>query len=111
MSTLKAGNNVVKPIINGLHSSRIPIINNNVRLEDQQWGTEHAPNFDINAAASIEVVKGASGLQYSGDAIGGLVLINPVVVKKDTLFGKTILALSTNGSGGVLSSSVHKGNE
>ena len=111
VSTLKAGHNVVKPIINGLHSSRIPIINNNVRLEDQQWGTEHAPNFDINAAATIEVVKGASGLQYSGDAIGGLVLINPVIVKKDTLFGKTILALSTNGRGGVLSSSLHKGNE
>ena len=111
VSTLKAGHNVVKPIINGLHSSRVPIINNNVRLEDQQWGTEHAPNFDINSAATIEVIKGASGLQYSGDAIGGLVLINPVVVKKDTLFGKTILALSTNGRGGVVSSSLHKGNE
>ena len=111
VSTLKAGHNVVKPIINGLHSSRIPIINNNVRLEDQQWGTEHAPNFDINSAATIEIIKGASGLQYSGDAIGGLVLINPVVVKKDTLFGKTIMALSTNGRGGVVSSSIHKGNE
>jgi iron complex outermembrane receptor protein len=22
---------------------------NNVRLEDQEWGTEHAPNFDVNA--------------------------------------------------------------
>lgn len=111
VSTLKSGHNVVKPIINGLHSSRVPIITNNVRLEDQQWGTEHAPNFDINAAASIEVVKGTSGLQYGGDAVGGLVLINPVLVKKDTLFGKSIVSVSSNGLGGVLNTSIHKGNE
>src|SRR5690606_20128422 len=46
VSILKTGSTIVKPVINGLHSSRVPIINNNVRLEDQQWGTEHAPNFD-----------------------------------------------------------------
>jgi hypothetical protein len=27
------------------------VINNNVRLEDQEWGTEHAPNL-INAEKS-----------------------------------------------------------
>ena len=72
----------IKPIINGLYGSRVPIINNNVKLEDQQWGTEHAPNFDVNAANKITVIKGASGLQYGGDTIGGLVIIEPVIVKK-----------------------------
>lgn len=110
VSSLKTGNAVVKPIINGLYGSRVPIINNNVRLEDQQWGTEHAPNFDINAAGKITVIKGASGLQYSGDAIGGLVIIEPVTTKKDTLFGKTIVNYDTNGRGGSVSSSLHKGN-
>lgn len=110
ISTLKTGNTVVKPIINGVYGSRVPIINNNVRLEDQQWGTEHAPNFDINFASKITVIKGASGLQYSGDAIGGLVIIEPLLVKKDTLFGKTILNYDTNGKGGSISSSIHKGN-
>lgn len=111
VSTLKTGNTVVKPIINGLYGSRVPIINNNVKLEDQQWGTEHAPNFDMNAASKITVIKGASGLQYGGDAIGGLVIIEPVGVKKDTLFGKTILNLDSNGKGGSVSSSIHKGND
>ena len=82
VSSLKTGNSVVKPIINGLYGSRVPVINNNVRLEDQQWGSEHAPNFDINAAGKITVIKGASGLQYSGDAIGGLVIIEPITTKK-----------------------------
>ncbi|NJM78419.1 MAG: TonB-dependent receptor [Flavobacterium sp.] len=82
VSILKTGSTIVKPVINGLHSSRVPIINNNVRLEDQQWGTEHAPNFDVNTAGKITVVKGASTLQYGGDAIGGIVIIEPEVIKK-----------------------------
>jgi iron complex outermembrane recepter protein len=110
VSILKTGSTIVKPVINGLHSSRIPIINNNVRLEDQQWGTEHAPNFDVNSAGKITVIKGASALQYGGDAFGGLVLIESEMVKKDTLFGKTIANFSSNGRGGSISSSIHKGN-
>lgn len=110
VSILKTGSTIVKPVINGLHSNRVPIINNNVRLEDQQWGTEHAPNFDINAAGKITVIKGASALQYGGDAIGGIVIIEPEVIKKDTLLGKTILNLASNGMGGSLSSSLQKGN-
>ena len=110
VSILKTGSTIVKPVINGLHSSRVPIINNNVRLEDQQWGTEHAPNFDINAAGKITVIKGASALQYGGDAIGGIVVIEPEVIKKDTLVEKTILNLASNGMGGSMSSSLQRGN-
>ena len=110
VTLLKRGSNIVKPIINGLHSSRVRIISNNVKLEDQEWGSEHAPNFDINAAGKLTVIKGASALQYGGDAVGGMVIIEPVTVKKDTLFGKTIANLSSNGRGGTLSSSLHKGN-
>ena len=110
VSSLRTGAAVVKPIINGLYGSRVPILNNNVKLEDQEWGTEHAPSFDINAAGKITVIKGASGLQYSGSAVGGLVLIEPLVSKIDTLFGKTILNYDSNGRGGSISSSLHKGN-
>lgn len=110
VSILKSGSTIVKPVINGLHSSRVGIYNNNVKLEDQQWGTEHAPNFDVNAAGKITVLKGASGLQYGGDAIGGIVIIEPFSTKKDTLFGKTIMTMESNGRGGTISSSLHKGN-
>jgi iron complex outermembrane recepter protein len=110
VATLKTGSAVVKPVINGLYGSRIPVINNNVRLEDQEWGTEHAPNFDINSAGKITVIKGASGLQYGGDAVGGLVIIEPLSIKKDTLFGKTLLNLASNGKGGSVSTSFHRGN-
>ena len=38
VSALNTGSTVVKPLIHGLHSSRVTIINNGVRLEDQEWG-------------------------------------------------------------------------
>ena len=109
VSTLTTGNAVVKPVINGLHSSRVTIINNGVRMEDQEWGAEHAPNIDVNTANSISVLKGASALQYSGDAIGGIVISEPKAMPiKDSLFGKTIASFSSNGRGGSLTSQLTK---
>ncbi|MAX70375.1 MAG: TonB-dependent receptor [Flavobacteriaceae bacterium] len=101
VSSLNTGNTIVKPMIHGLHSSRLLIINNNVRLFDQEWGDEHAPNIDINSADRIEVVKGANTLRYGSDAIGGLILVNPKKYAAiDSLFGSTMLSLNSNGRGG-----------
>ncbi|MFD0932189.1 TonB-dependent receptor domain-containing protein [Psychroflexus salinarum] len=111
VSSLNTGSSIVKPIIQGLHSSRVLIINDNVRLHDQQWGEDHAPNVDINSAANITVIKGASALKYGGDAVGGTIVIEPRKAPiKDTLIGKTILTGATNGRGGTLSSSLIKAN-
>jgi iron complex outermembrane receptor protein len=45
-------------------------------------------------------------LHYGGDAIGGLVIIEPVTLKKDTLFWQ-----NNNGNSGLVSSSIHKVND
>lgn len=109
VSSLNTGNTIVKPVIQGLHSSRVLIINNNVRMEDQQWGVDHAPNIDINSAANITVIKGSSALEYGGDAIGGVILAEPQKAPlKDTLMGKTILTGASNGRGGNLSTNLIK---
>lgn len=109
VSALSTGNSVVKPMIQGLHSSRVLMVNQGVRMEDQEWGAEHAPNIDLNSAGNITVVKGASALQYGGDAIGGAVIVEPEKIPvKDTLYGKTILSGSTNGRGGAMTTSLTK---
>lgn len=109
VSTIKTGKAVVKPVIQGLSGSRVPILNNGVRMEDQEWGAEHAPNVDLNSAGKLTVVKGAAALQYGGDAIGGVVIADHAKIpKKDTLYGKTILSGSTNGRGGSVSSTLTK---
>ncbi|CAM1333230.1 TonB-dependent receptor [Tenacibaculum aestuariivivum] len=110
VSSINTGNTIIKPVINGLHSSRVLISFNNVRLHDQEWGIEHAPNIDINAAETVSVIKGANALQYGGDAIGGVVIVNPakVIINKDTLYGKTILSQQSNGRLFNLSTSMQK---
>lgn len=96
VSTLNTGNAIVKPMINGLHSSRVVIMNNNVRMQDQDWGAEHAPNVDLNSAGSISVIKGAGALAYSGDAIGGVVVIEPrKPITSDSIYGKIMLSGQT----------------
>lgn len=109
VSSINTGNSIVKPVINGLHSSRIIVITNGVRLQDQEWGIEHAPNIDLNTAGSINVLKGANALAYGGDAIGGVIVLKPSNISlKDSLYGKTIVSGQTNGRGYSLNSSLTK---
>lgn len=109
ISSINTGNKIVKPVINGLHSSRIAIMNNNVRMEDQEWGIEHAPNIDVNAIDNITVIKGSNALAYAGDAIGGIVVLKPLrYLNKDTLYGKTIAGFQSNGLGYNLNSMLSK---
>lgn len=75
--TLNTGSNISKPVIRGMHSNRILIINNGIRQEGQQWGNEHAPEIDPSIAQNIEVIKGAQTIQYGSDIMGGIILINP----------------------------------
>jgi iron complex outermembrane receptor protein len=112
VSSLNTGNTVVKPMINGLHSSRVLIINNGVQMQDQEWGAEHAPSIDINAVETLKVIKGAGALQYGGNAIGGVVIASaPKVPLLDSLYGKTIFSGSSNGLGGTVSSSLTRSNQ
>ncbi|QLG47092.1 TonB-dependent receptor [Costertonia aggregata] len=109
VSSLNTGANIVKPTIHGLNGSRVVILNDGVRMQDMEWGEEHAPNIDINGSGSISVVKGAAALEYGGDAIGGVILVeSPNVTEKDTLYGKTILNGVSNGRGGSVSSELIK---
>ncbi|WP_425339414.1 TonB-dependent receptor [Aridibaculum aurantiacum] len=77
VTMLQTGSTISKPVIHGLHGNRVLILNNGVRQEGQQWGSEHAPEIDPFIANRMTVVKGASSLRYGADAIGGAILIEP----------------------------------
>ena len=112
VSSLNTGSTIVKPMINGLHSSRLIIMNNNVRLQDQEWGIEHAPNIDINSADQISVIKGSGTLVFGGDAVGGVIVMKPSrIIVKDTLYGKTTISGQTNGRGYNIVTSLSKAYE
>ncbi len=75
VSSLNSGPGIAKPVIRGMHSNRVVTLNNDIRLEDQQWGADHGPEIDPFSIGKVEVIKGASGLQYGAEAIGGVVKI------------------------------------
>ncbi|MCA0152962.1 TonB-dependent receptor [Winogradskyella vincentii] len=109
VSSINTGNTIVKPMVNGMYGSRLLILNNNVRLQDQEWGIEHAPNIDINSAGQISVIKGSGALAYGGDAVGGVIVVNPqrnIIV--DSIYGKTIIGGQTNGRGLNINTSLNK---
>ena len=100
VSTISTGQNIVKPVIHGLHSNRILIINNELRHEFQNWGIEHAPEIDANNVNMLEVIKGASAVKYGPDALGGVILVKNAQPRlHDSFYGNVSSRLNSNGRG------------
>lgn len=107
LTTLNTGSSIVKPVINGMHSNRLVVVNNGIRQEGQQWGSEHAPEIDPNLASTLEVIQGASGLQYGPDAIGGVIIVSPEKLRYTLPLSAWIkLGGNSNGKGGYSSALV-----
>lgn len=110
LNSLQTGPGISKPVIQGLHSNRILILNNGIRQEGQQWGAEHAPEIDPFVASKITVIKGAEGVKYGPDAIGGVIILEPEDLHIDKKFGGEInMAGMTNSRMGVFST-IFEGN-
>ncbi|MBU1821779.1 MAG: TonB-dependent receptor, partial [Bacteroidetes bacterium] len=110
LSTLQTGASIAKPVIHGMHSNRVLIMNNGVRQEGQQWGSEHAPEIDPFVATRLSVVKGAAGVRYGSDAIGGVILVEPEELPIDKpISGEVNAAYFSNGRQGVGSALVQGG--
>jgi iron complex outermembrane receptor protein len=87
-----------------LHSSRVIILNQGVRQEGQNWGSEHAPEIDPFVSKNIQVIKGPGGLRYGGDAIGGIIMLEPNALPDSAaLHGSVQSIYFTNGRQGVFS--------
>lgn len=104
VSTLQTGPSIFKPVIQGMYGNRVLILNNGVRQEGQQWGSEHAPEIDPFVASRITVIRGAASVQYGADAIGGVILVDPEALRKEHgLGGEVNLVGFTNNRQGVAS--------
>lgn len=77
VSAVQSGPALAKPVVRGFFGRRLLMLVDGVRHEGQDWGIDHAPEIDPQAAGRIEVVKGAAGVRYGPDAIGGVVLLEP----------------------------------
>ncbi|MEM6634142.1 MAG: TonB-dependent receptor, partial [Bacteroidota bacterium] len=110
VSMLRTGQNVAKPIIHGLHSNRVLVINNGLRHEFQNWGIDHAPEIDPSMINQLEVIKGAATVRYGPDALGGVILTKSPKVDLNAAFGGEVqLTGKSNGQSGEGTLELHKG--
>ncbi|HMV14841.1 MAG TPA: TonB-dependent receptor [Chitinophagales bacterium] len=110
VNQLKTGTSISKPIINGLYGDRILIVNNGVKMETQNWGTEHATEIDPFASSTIKVIKGIGSLEYGTDALAGMVLIEPSILNKYKHITSSIsLVGQTNGRSITTSAKIEQG--
>ena len=99
ITTLTTGPTISKPVIRGLHSDRLVILNAGLRQEGQQWGGEHAPEIDPFSPDRIEVVRGAAGVEYGVGAIGGVIRIEPRELPDRPGYGGQLLINGFSNSG------------
>lgn len=110
VSSIQTGPGIFKPVIHGVHSQRVLILNHGIRQEGQQWGAEHAPEIDPFIASNLIVVKDASSIKYGTDAIGGVIIVNPAELPETAgLKGTINSVLQTNGRSGTLSGMLEGG--
>ena len=104
VTALNTGNSISKPMIHGMHSNRVLILNNGIRQEGQQWGVEHAPEVDPFIANKISVIKGANSVRYGSDAIAGVVLVETKPLRDSAGTGGELnLVGMSNGKSGTAS--------
>jgi iron complex outermembrane receptor protein len=104
VNSIQTGPTISKPVIHGVYSNRILIVNNGIRQEGQNWGNDHAPEIDPFIATKITIVKGPASIIYGSDAIGGVILLDPKDLRSvPGVDGELDLVGMTNGRMGAVS--------
>jgi len=89
VNNISTGSQAGKPVIRGLTGERVKILSNGAPTDFQAYGIRHIANVDPFFAEDIEVVRGAQGVLYGSDALGGVVnVISPKLLS--TKEGETI---------------------
>ncbi len=103
VALLRSGTGMAKPIVRGQFGRRLLMLVDGMRHRAQEWGLDHAPEIDPFTADKIEVVRGAAGVQYGPDAIGGAVLVStPRLLTTPGLGGEVHMIGFNNGLGAVV---------
>lgn len=104
VSSLNTGSSISKPVIHGMHSNRVVLLNHEIRQEGQQWGSEHAPEIDPFLSTELTLIKGAAAIRYGSDAIAGVITAAPSpLADVQGVKGKIQGAAFSNGRSGSIS--------
>ena len=101
VNNISTGSQTGKPVVRGMTGERVKILSNSNPTDFQTYGIRHLANTDLFLADRIEVVRGAQGVLYGSDALGGIVnVISPEILSaedgKTKLQGKILGEYKTN---------------
>lgn len=98
VSQLTTGPAIAKPLIRGLGSNRVVVVNDGIRQEGQQWGDEHGLEIDELSVQKVELVKGPASLLFGSDALAGVIHFQTAPpVEEGTIKGRFLSNYQTNG--------------
>jgi iron complex outermembrane receptor protein len=107
VTMVQSGPALEKPVVRGQFGRRLLLLSDGVRLEGQDWGIDHAPELDVGGAGRITVVKGAAGVRFGPDALGGVILVEPQPLRTTPgIDGELSLAGVDNGLRGMVAGRV-----
>ena len=92
------GDSVGQPVIRGMDSNRIKILNNGMEIKDvSNMSGDHAVAIDTITSDQIEIIRGPASIIYGGGSVGGVIniidhrihseYIDGVIGKYDQSFG------------------------
>jgi iron complex outermembrane receptor protein len=73
VDVISRGGSVTTPVIRGLSTNNILVLNNGFRMENYQFSADHPYLVDETGLERVEVIKGPASLLYGSDAIGGVI--------------------------------------
>ncbi|WP_111307874.1 TonB-dependent receptor [Confluentibacter sediminis] len=86
VSTINIGSGQSKPVIRGLGFNRVAVVQNGIKHEAQQWGSDHGLEIDQYGMGAIQIIKGSASFMYGSDAIAGVVNIKPAAAPEEHSF-------------------------
>lgn len=100
VSFISSGSNVELPVIHGLYGNRILVLNNYVKHGFQNWGKDHAPEINMSSISNLRVIKGASGVRFGPEGLGGALIVEADQMKLNQPFYFNLNSgYETNGKG------------
>lgn len=90
ITTIDIGSGQSKPVIRGLGFNRVVVVENSIKHEAQQWGSDHGLEIDQYAIDQIEVIKGPASLMQGSDAIGGIIELKNRKIPEENSFGANL---------------------
>lgn len=99
VSVSNMGPGLTRPVLRGFSGSRVAIMVDGLRLDNQQWQDEHGLALGPFENDKLSVVLGPSAILAGGDAMGGLVQIETVVPEKIGIHQKVDMRFFSNNLG------------